>query len=49
MNAAQIDGESAVDEYPQVVISGKREDLAACVGKLSMQLGGEMKLCVCPL
>jgi len=41
MNAAQIDGEPAVDEDPQIVVAAELRYLAAGVAKASVQLERE--------
>jgi hypothetical protein len=39
---AEVDGELAVDEYPQVVVAGKLKCLASVVAKFARELQGEV-------
>ena len=44
MDAAQVDRQLAVDEHPDVVVTGEVELLAALVGELVAQLAGEVEV-----
>ena len=49
VHAADVDGELAVDEDPHVVVAGEREDLAALIRELGVQLEREVEVVVAAL
>jgi hypothetical protein len=44
VEAAEVDGQLAIDEGPKIVVAGEGEDLAALVGEGGVDLGGEVEV-----
>lgn len=44
MDSAQVDGESAVDEHPHVVVAGEVQSFAACVLEPVVHFAGKVKI-----